>query len=98
MARQHRILHWTVDAAVTSHMVVLQADGEYWHGHLPGSRDDSRVRANVDNDLRSDQALSLAGWTVLRLRESELLKNPGACRTKIIAVLCVSGAATDRQA
>jgi very-short-patch-repair endonuclease len=89
--RQYPISFWTVDAAIPEQRLVVQADGEYWHGHLPGSRDDPRVRANVGNDARCDQALAGLGWTVLRLRETQLLRNPAHCREAIVQALGVAG-------
>lgn len=82
--RQHRLLErWTVDAAVPSLFLVLQADGDYWHGLLPESRQDPRVAGNLENDARQDRALAEAGWTVLRFWESDLIGDLPECEARL---------------
>ncbi|WP_371503538.1 endonuclease domain-containing protein (plasmid) [Kitasatospora sp. NBC_00374] len=82
--RQHLLLgRWTVDAAVPSLDLVLQADGDYWHGLLPESREDPRVIGNLANDARQDRALAEKGWTVLRFWESDLIGDLPACEARL---------------
>lgn len=53
--------------------------------HLPCGEAVADPRGHLDK--RSDAALTAAGWTVLRLRESELLRNVEACRQRILVAL-----------
>ncbi|MGW0778971.1 DUF559 domain-containing protein [Streptomyces sp. NPDC002835] len=86
--RQYRLLdRWTVDAAIPSLRLVLQADGDYWHGLLPEYREDPRVRGNMANDAYQDRKLSQAGWTVLRFWESDLIRNLTACTERLHAAI-----------
>ncbi|MFF3790840.1 endonuclease domain-containing protein [Streptomyces sp. NPDC001981] len=84
--RQHRLLdRWTVDAAVPSLHLVLQADGDYWHGLLPKYHQDPRVLRNMANDKYQDRKLAEAGWYVLRFWESDLIHNLPACADRLRA-------------
>ncbi|MEU1867848.1 DUF559 domain-containing protein [Streptomyces gardneri] len=86
--RQHLLLdRWTVDAAIPSLRLILQADGDYWHGLRPEYREDPRVRGNVANDAYQDRKLSQAGWTVLRFWESDLIRSRAACTERLRAAI-----------
>ncbi|MEU3823130.1 DUF559 domain-containing protein [Streptomyces sp. NPDC030392] len=82
--RQHRLLdRWTVDAAIPSLRLVLQADGDYWHGLRPEYRKDPRVLSNMANDAYQDRKLTEAGWTVLRFWEHNLIHHLSACAQRL---------------
>ncbi|MER7585041.1 DUF559 domain-containing protein [Kitasatospora sp. NPDC097691] len=86
--RQHLLLsRWTVDAAVPSLRLVLQADGDYWHGLLPESREDPRVLGNMANDARQDHAITKAGWRVLRFWERDLIGDLPECAARMRAAV-----------
>lgn len=74
---------WTVDACVPSMRLVVQADGDYWHGYDPAHRTHPTVAKNIQNDRRQDKYLAKAGWRVLRLWEHELLREPEACQARL---------------
>jgi DNA mismatch endonuclease (patch repair protein) len=69
--------------------VVCFVDGDYWHGRDLDDRIArlalghnapywmAKIRANVERDRRHDAALAEAGWTVVRLWETDVLRNPG---------------------
>jgi DNA mismatch endonuclease (patch repair protein) len=78
---------WTVDAAIPPLRLVLQADGDYWHGLLPQYRQDPRVAGNVANDARQDEALTGAGWTVLRFWERDLIADLPSCTVRLRAAV-----------
>jgi DNA mismatch endonuclease (patch repair protein) len=81
---QYRLLdRWTADAAVPSLRLVLQADGDYWHGLLPKYRKDPRVLSNMRNDAYQDRKLTEAGWSVLRFWESELIHALPTCTDRL---------------
>lgn len=72
--RQHLFAEkFLVDAAIPSAMLVIQADGNYWHGK--GMNEDEmhpRVLKRVKYDRSQDAYIRACGWTVLRFWEDEL--------------------------
>ena len=65
--------------------LILQADGDYWHGREGPARENPMVMSNRANDKRLDTYATKAGWRVLRLWETDLRKHPGDCRARISA-------------
>lgn len=69
-----------VDVAFPKAAVAVFVDGCFWHscpvhGTQPRANESywsAKLRRNVERDRRVDEALSLAGWSVLRLWEHEL--------------------------
>ncbi|MFD5561548.1 endonuclease domain-containing protein [Kitasatospora griseola] len=83
---EHPVFHWVVDAAVPELRVAIQADGDYWHGlsaARSGKTAPPHVIRNIQRDRAQDDYLTKAGWTILRLWESELLGDPERCLRKI---------------
>lgn len=66
--RQVKILRWTVDFLVPASRTVVEADGDYWHSKP------SRAEA----DRKRDAAMTAAGYSVIRIRESVAAKGMGA--------------------
>ncbi|MFE2118989.1 endonuclease domain-containing protein [Streptomyces microflavus] len=86
--RQLRLLNrWTVDAAIPSLSLVLQADGDYWHGLHPKHHTDPRVRSNMANDALQDRRLTAEGWTVHRFWERDLIRDLPACADRLRAAI-----------
>lgn len=82
--RQLRLLdRWTVDAAIPDLRLVLQADGDYWHGLHEEDRHDPRVAGNMANDAHQDRELTEAGWQVLRFWETDLIKHLPDCADRL---------------
>lgn len=84
--RQHAVFHWVVDAAIPGQKVVIQADGDFWHGKKAADNGGSApdfVIAAVNRDRSQDAYLAKAGWRILRLWESELLGDPEWCLRRI---------------
>ncbi|GAA4960843.1 hypothetical protein GCM10023205_25270 [Yinghuangia aomiensis] len=83
-ARQLLLLdRWTVDAAIPDLRLVLQADGDYWHGLHEKDREDPRVAGNMANDAYQDRKLAEAGWQVLRFWESDLIRHLSDCADRL---------------
>ncbi|WP_439678251.1 DUF559 domain-containing protein [Embleya sp. MST-111070] len=83
-ARQLRLLdRWTVDAAIPDLRLVLQADGDYWHGLHEKDHRDPRVAANMANDAYQDRKLAEAGWQVLRFWETDLIRRLPDCADRL---------------
>lgn len=54
---------WSIDFALTAHMIAIEADGDYWHS-LTGT-----------HDARRDAKLTRDGWRIIRLAENEVNKS-----------------------
>ncbi|MER7128360.1 DUF559 domain-containing protein [Streptosporangium saharense] len=70
--------------------IVFQADGDYWHGKKAtdrGETPDPAVAKAMQRDRSQDAYLDKAGWRILRLWESELIRHPGECLERISALL-----------
>ena len=79
--------------------VAVFCDGDFWHGRnwpqqraklLVGWNADywvSKIEYNRRRDRKITRALCKAGWKVIRLWESDLLRNPIASATKILMTL-----------
>jgi very-short-patch-repair endonuclease len=72
----------TVDACVPSSRLVIQADGDYWHGRRGAT--ERRVANRVRLDRSQDAYLLNHGWSVIRLWGSDLLKRPDECRDTLL--------------
>ncbi|QGZ53329.1 hypothetical protein GPZ77_34430 (plasmid) [Streptomyces sp. QHH-9511] len=88
---QFRLSRWTVDAAIPAFRIVLQADGDYWHGLRPEWREDPRVQRNMANDAYQNRKLPEAGWRVLRFWESDLIHHLPACAERLRSALTEAG-------
>jgi len=81
---QHLVFDkWTVDAAIPNLQLVIQADGDYWHGYDPKTDENPMVAKNRLNDRRQALYLEKVGWVLLRLWEHELKLRPEWCADQI---------------
>lgn len=71
---QYHLLGFVIDFAFVASRLAVEADGTYWH-NLPGVK---------EKDARRDASLAAAGWTVLRLTESEINASPAHCVDQIL--------------
>jgi DNA mismatch endonuclease (patch repair protein) len=74
---------WTVDAALPNLRLVIQADGDYWHGYDPKTHDKPMVVKNRLNDRRQAMYMEKVGWLLLRLWEHDLKLRPEWCADQI---------------
>lgn len=58
--QEHPIKKWSIDFALTKHMIAIEADGIYWHKRIAG------------RDSRRDAELTRAGWRIVRLPEADV--------------------------
>ncbi len=77
-----------VDAFIPSYKLVVQFDGDYWHGHphlfpAPSARQMRRMLL----DISQDAYLSKCGYRIMRLWEFDLKKNQTTVVEKISALL-----------
>lgn len=71
-----------VDALVPDHQLVVQIDGDYWHDRK-GNSTEPRILRRVALDHSQDAYMRACGWSVLRLWESDLKRDPAACADSI---------------
>jgi DNA mismatch endonuclease (patch repair protein) len=79
--------------------VAVFCDGDFWHGrdldhHLEkltrghnAAYWTAKVKRNVERDRQNTSALSAAGWNVLRLWETEVLRETTKAADRIEALL-----------
>lgn len=83
---QFPIGYCTVDFFVPGHKVIIQADGDYWHGNPEKyPNPDARQRDRRRLDAASDSYALNRGMKVVRLWECELKSDAQACREKIMS-------------
>jgi very-short-patch-repair endonuclease len=83
---QHRVFpnrRWVPDAVIHSQRLILQADGDYWHGKDPSTHANPIIAGRVKADAEFNAYAADTGWTVLRLWEFDLMNNPDNCRERI---------------
>lgn len=79
-----------VDAFIPNAGVVVQFDGDYWHGHSQRfPNPDSRQRKRMRLDKSQDQYMKACGYSVVRIWESDLMKNPEAVTARLRQLLAL---------
>lgn len=81
------------DIAVPSKKIAVFIDGDFWHGknftktqkRLPKKYWREKIRMNIIRDKRNRVKLKNQGWKILRIWESEIIKNPKDSLEKITA-------------
>ena len=70
--------------------VAVFVDGAFWHGHSSRHRPgrsgeywDVKIASNVARDRCIDSQLATAGWTVLRIWDFEVRKDPNEVVTRV---------------
>ena len=81
------------DIAILKHHIAVFVDGEFWHGkdwearkgRLKRNREYwvDKIEENMARDIRDDQLLMQAGWTLIRFWEKEVIKDLPACVAEI---------------
>lgn len=77
-----------VDAFIPSANLVIQFDGDYWHGNpAKYSALDARQKKRVRLDKSQDKYMTACGYTVLRFWETEIRKNIESIKAELQAAL-----------
>lgn len=66
---------FVVDVVIPKYNIVVQWDGDYWHGHISKLKSgipDTRQRKRMALDISQDKYLSAIGYTVLRFWEHDV--------------------------
>jgi DNA mismatch endonuclease (patch repair protein) len=86
-----------VDVAFTRWRVAVFVDGVFWHGHpskwQPGRWTgywDEKIQRNMARDRAQNAALAEAGWTVLRLWDLDIERDPQATAAQVARVLDIA--------
>lgn len=82
------------DVVFNRYKLVIFIDGCFWHKCpkcfvQPQTRKlfwKTKINNNVERDRKINQKLKKIGWTVIRLWEHEVNKNPDKCLNKIIKI------------
>jgi DNA mismatch endonuclease (patch repair protein) len=87
------------DLVLPRHQVAIFCDGDFWHGRdwpqrraklLKGANAEywvAKIESNIERDRRVTRELRRQGWTVLRIWEGDLRRNPAATVKKVQRVL-----------
>jgi len=83
------------DIVFVRQRVVVFVDGDYWHGwRFPTCSENlapywkTKIEGNRLRDRRNFVRLRRAGWTVIRLWEHEIERDPMYCVDRIEAAVC----------
>lgn len=80
-----------VDAFVPEHKIVIQFDGDYWHGHpLRFPIPDKRQKRRMALDLSQDAYMAACGYSVIRIWESDIKKSVHLVRQNLIHRISIS--------
>jgi DNA mismatch endonuclease (patch repair protein) len=98
--------HWRgpggrIDIAFTRWRVAVFVDGSFWHGHpskwQPGRWSgywNEKISRNIERDRRQEQALTSAGWTVVRVWDFEIEQDVSAVASRVAQAVQGSSEAT----
>src|SRR5436309_1327019 len=83
------------DVVFSKPQVAVFCDGDFWHGRNwrarrsrlnRGANADywiQKIRYNIDRDRRQTRELERAGWVVVRLWETDVLRNPRSAARRV---------------
>jgi very-short-patch-repair endonuclease len=69
---QYRIGRYSVDFALPSTRIIIEADGDHWHG--AGVLSVAQLKKR-EQDRRKHNALGKQGWIIIRIRERDLQRD-----------------------
>lgn len=87
--RLHRPLPGRPDLVFGRARLTVFVDGAFWHGHpdhywgQSGPFWDAKIARNRERDERVNGELAELGWTVVRLWDFEVARDPAACVLRI---------------
>ena len=87
--RKHPKLFGSPDFVVEKKVLVF-CDGDFWHGYLYSKKKKlpkkfwrDKIERNMSRDKTVTRKLRADGWSVVRLWEHDIEKNPGSCLRRI---------------
>ena len=89
---KHPEMYGNPDFAHKRKRIAIFCDGDFWHGYRYDEKKKpskkywrEKIENNMRRDRRYSRRLRREGWSVLRLWEHDIEKNPDKCRRKILA-------------
>lgn len=77
-----------VDVFIPSLKIVIQFDGDYWHGHpRKFNANDLRQKKRMALDISQDAYMAKLGYRILRFWESTIKGDPDFVREKIASIV-----------
>ena len=72
--------------------IAIFCDGDFWHGYKYSKKKKlqkkfwrDKIENNMRRDIKYSRKLRREGWSVLRLSEHDIQKNPDKCMRKIFS-------------
>ena len=88
----HPQMYGNPDFAHKRKRIAIFCDGDFWHGYRYNQKKRlakkfwrDKIENNMRRDRRYTRKLRRDGWSVLRLWEHDIEKNPEKCMRKILA-------------
>jgi DNA mismatch endonuclease (patch repair protein) len=84
------------DLAWVGRQVAVFVDGAFWHGHpgfyrgQSGEFWDKKIEKNRTRDRRVDRELEAQGWTVVRIWDFEIERDPARCARRVAQAMAGS--------
>ena len=87
------------DLVIARHRVVVFCDGDFWHGRKWSKRKGklaegwnasywvAKIERNRQRDRQVARVLRALGWTVVRVWESDVRRDPAAAASKILGAI-----------
>ena len=85
------------DISIRKYKIAIFCDGDFWHGWNWEERKDSiksnrdywipKIERNMQKDIEVNHALTAMGYTVIRVWEHEIRKNPDAAADMIMRAI-----------
>ncbi|MGK3201054.1 very short patch repair endonuclease [Amycolatopsis sp. MEPSY49] len=86
------------DVAFTRWKVAVFVDGAFWHGHPSRIHPDrlsvkwlTKIERNQRRDAQVNEELRALGWSVVRIWDHDLRREPAACVERVRGALAQSG-------
>ena len=80
---------------VVEKKVMVFCDGDFWHGYQYNRKKKppkkfwrDKIERNMERDRKVTRRLRADGWSVVRLWEHDIERNPGSCLRRIKTILC----------
>lgn len=95
--KNYKQLPGSPDIAILKYRVAIFIDGEFWHGKDWDARKkklkhnveywQTKIKENINRDIRVNNELNSLGWRVLRYWEKDILKNSDTVVKEIIGLI-----------